>query len=389
MFNLGAFSGLKYLINYHRITGTTYFGATIDGKPVFLRKVILVSWNLLFLAVAIQHTTNEILHVIRGQPASHEASLSLDNSSKHFVGDTHINETAKQRSQKTLIDVLHSIRCISRATQTLIICLYLMVRGNKILQSVKDCLNLVRVSDRDGKRIGLTVALAHFTYAFVFNLVHGVVHIQENEGPPSVSQHIAPTLLFFTLFNIELTIISLIAYQSLIVRKKLKEISHNFSVHMNLKNTYLFISRLNDSIRRTDDLICVYNVLVLANASISCISFTCMLAVDTSRKGIDVSALLESFSVLLFFCLVSDIIPETYRQFMHKLNHTFTEYSVQNSASNLIYNRVILNHMNDIRHEIGFTAYNLFFINKNTFLSCMTLILSYSVILIQTYSPSN
>jgi hypothetical protein len=45
---------------------------------------------------------------------------------------------------------------------------------------------------------------------------------------------------------------------------------------------------------------------------------------------------------------------------------------------------ILLMKINSINQEIGFTASNLFKISTNTIISCLALILSYSVILIQT-----
>ena len=368
--NSNSLIGLKYLVNYHRLTGNTYLGACLDGKFQFITKLALIVWNLLLLAQIGWHFHMEYQWSSQG------------NNSTLGLNGTDLNESPKSKNR--LIDVLNAIRSLSYSSQSFIIFVYLMVRGEKILQSVKDCHQLVTISTKDEKRIGLFIALIQFCYACAFNLFHFVTHYEFDKVQISIALHIQFTSSFFLLFNTQLTILSLIAYQSSIVSRKLAEMSKCLTINTNLKTSYLFISHLSHTIKRTDSLISVYNAIALAFNTLNCISFLCVIAVDIESIGIFVSALLESLSVLMILCLVSDMIPRTYSEFVFNLNKTFTEYSVEN-ASNLMYIRVILNHMNDIKHEMGFTAYNLFFVNTNTFLSCMTLILSYSVILIQTY----
>ena len=40
-------NGLKILINYHKITGITYWGSTIDGKQTLIKRLIQILWNII------------------------------------------------------------------------------------------------------------------------------------------------------------------------------------------------------------------------------------------------------------------------------------------------------------------------------------------------------
>jgi hypothetical protein len=83
-------------------------------------------------------------------------------------------------------------------------------------------------------------------------------------------------------------------------------------------------------------------------------------------------------------CLSCDIIPKNFEKFCYKLEKHVSENSKENDILVQMNQNILLMKINTIKHEIGFTASNLFKINTNTIISILALILSYSVLLIQT-----
>jgi hypothetical protein len=49
-----------------------------------------------------------------------------------------------------------------------------------------------------------------------------------------------------------------------------------------------------------------------------------------------------------------------------------------------LYQYSLLTKINSIKEDIGFTAFDLLKVNKNSIISCLAFILSYSVLLIET-----
>ena len=43
--------GLKFIINFHRINGSTYLGWNFRKNTSTLKKVMLIAWNLLYLGL--------------------------------------------------------------------------------------------------------------------------------------------------------------------------------------------------------------------------------------------------------------------------------------------------------------------------------------------------
>jgi hypothetical protein len=109
-----------------------------------------------------------------------------------------------------------------------------------------------------------------------------------------------------------------------------------------------------------------------------------MLAIDTKKFSfISISSIVESLTLLISTCLVCDIIPKSFKKFCDKLEESLSEKVCTNQMY-YIYRQTLLTKINAIKQDIGFTAFDLFKVNKNTIISCFALILSYSVLLIQT-----
>jgi hypothetical protein len=92
----------------------------------------------------------------------------------------------------------------------------------------------------------------------------------------------------------------------------------------------------------------------------------------------------ESLILLITLCLSCDIIPKSFEKFCYKLEKYFSENAKEYHILDQMYQNILLIKINNIKNEIGFTASNLFKISTNTIISILALILSYSVILIQT-----
>ncbi len=81
--------------------------------------------------------------------------------------------------------------------------------------------------------------------------------------------------------------------------------------------------------------------------------------------------------------MICDIIPKNFDEFCDKLEEKISEFTFDNQMDYL-YQYSLLTKIKAFKQDIGFTAFNLFKVSTNTIISCLALILSYSVILIQT-----
>ncbi len=356
-------TGLRYLVNYHRICCVSYLGAQIDeNKKSYLLKFMLILWNLAFL------------------------SYSSYVSNKEFVERMEEIFTKNLDSTKSIVfSIVVTLGLCTYFIEGFIFNILFMIRGKKILDLMKSQ-TLEFIADKSEKKIGLFVALIQFLVSFTihlfFSLLYTDIFIKSFE-PFNIKVFVHNLILFFLLLNSQTTIIALIAYQSYTVSNQLSHILNNFS-HLKLETIYQFVSKINVFIKKLDQLISIFILSQITINTTICLSFLCMLAIDTKKFSfISISSIVESLTLLISTCLVCDIIPKSFKKFCDKLEESLSEKVCTNQMY-YIYRQTLLTKINAIKQDIGFTAFDLFKVNKNTIISCFALILSYSVLLIQT-----
>ncbi len=356
-------TGLRYLVNYHRICCVSYLGSQIDqNKHNYFLKFILILWNLAFLVYSSYVSNKTIVKRMENLFA------------KNF-----------DSSKSKVIFIVLFLGSSAFFIQGFILNILLLFRGRKILDLMKSQ-TLVYIEDKSEKKIGFFVTSIQFLYSFMTQLLSAFFFydiIIKSFGPFSIKPFLHDLIFFFLIFNSQTTIIALIAYQSYIVSKQLTNISNNFS-HSNLQDIYQFVCKTDKFIKKLDELISIFIFLAITITTTICLSFLCMLAIDPKKYlFICIPTLLENFTLLICTCLICDIIPKNFNKFYDKLEESLSESFFTNKLDYL-YQNSLLTKINAIKQEIGFTAFNLFKVNTNTIISCLAFILSYSIILIQT-----
>jgi hypothetical protein len=191
--------------------------------------------------------------------------------------------------------------------------------------------------------------------------------------------------LFYTsIISCQLSTNALIAYQSLTVSHQLKNISDNFS-QTNLQNIYCFVCKTNSFIKDLDQLFSSLISISIFSFTVISIAFMSILGID-AKNYLTVSFVLiaESLIIITTLCLSCDIIPKSLNKFCDLLEKHVTKNPFGYQLLDQMNQNILLMKINSVKHEIGFTASNLFKISTYTIISCLALILSYSMILIQT-----
>ncbi len=112
--------------------------------------------------------------------------------------------------------------------------------------------------------------------------------------------------------------------------------------------------------------------MLIFNSIVICIAYLCLITVEIYDKNsiLKIISLLENILLLTTLCYSCDMIPRRIKEFSDKIEELMLEYGYTD-----VNQRLIL---------VGFTGMDLFKMNSNTILSVFALILSNSVILIQT-----
>jgi hypothetical protein len=262
-----------------------------------------------------------------------------------------------------------------------------MIRGNKIVLLLRSQ-TLEYVDDKSEKKIGFNIAVKQFLFGFLLQILinllfHGYYSI-EYKTRIDIKEFLKSLIHYFLIFNSQTTITAIIAYQSHIVSHQLNRILNSI-LCSDIQNVYRFVSETNDFIKKLDALISPLILISLFFSVNICIAFFCMFAIDPKNYLIlSIGSIIVSLSLMISNCLTCDKIPKEFEKFFDKLENSVTKSKLNSQLLTQLYEHSLLSKANAIGLKIGFTACNLYKISTNTIISCLALILSYSVVLIQT-----
>ena len=355
--------GLKKLVFYDSLIGNTYFVWNLRQKIPKFKKYYLILWNIfIFLLFSIQ--------LIIGL----KNSFSTESKSHYFRPDL-------TKYKTVLPHILFSILYFSYGIQTLVIFLFLVIRGHKIL----DVLNeeeVIKLNNKYEKKIGFILALMKFIISSTsVTIVTILLYVYYGIEYITVTLFIFFPIVYFLSMNTHLAIITFILYKSLIVSKQLKTISNM----KDMKLMFDMICKIQNSVERLDALVNLVNLFELAMDSLLCISSLCIFAiVPNEYPANSFSHMTLSLSKISSLCLICDMIPKQFNKLLKELKDRFRELNENKSSSEQLFNHMLKNQLNEMKDEMCFTAFNLFKLNANTLLSCIALIISYSIVIIQT-----
>jgi hypothetical protein len=256
-----------------------------------------------------------------------------------------------------------------------------MVRGNKIIDLFKTQ-SFKFIDQKKERRIGLRILFIQFIFFFTIELIYAITGLVLKK-----TFDILLNLFYFSVMINISSIIALIAYQNKIISLQVDEFFVKFSPK-DLPEICRFICKVNSFVKKFDSLVSSVNFMLIINSSFICISYLCLLMIRSEKEIISFVYYSISFTeniLLLSILFYSfNIIPKRIAILCEKVEELMSEYITNNSTVNDLNNHLIISKMNSIKQEIGFTAMGLFKINSNTILSVFAVILSYSVVLIQT-----
>jgi len=354
------FTGLRYLIIFHKFCGISYFWASIANNDRIIGKllrILSIVWNLVFFGFTLK--------------------LMYENLSDHKFYTMDFN------SSKSIITAILIIVGINGYyVQVFAINILLMISGNQIIDSIKSH-TFRYIDEKIEIRNGLIIAFTQFGLVFTLELIFFLVLKLIIRVDITLINHLMYFFQYF-LFLVNISSVSaLIAYQSRIICLQMDKISENLTPRC-LPEIYQFICKVNTFDKNFDSLVSSKLLMIIFTSSI--ISISCLCVISIRKFFYQILSLTENILLLLSLCYICDIIPKKVKVFCDQIEDLMSEYVSNDSSINDLNKHLILIKMNSVKQELGFTAMGLFKINTNTILSVFTLVISYSVILIQTSS---
>ena len=353
--------GLLWITNYNRIFGNTFW-TSINGSNNKCLKLIMAIWNLCFLVLI----------------------------SAYFVwtfnGMFKMNEIMDKYSpspRKGFIFILFILGHIANAIELLFVFFVCLIRGKTILQFMNSQCN-IEVSKE--KKIAFKVILIQMAIMVFYTLLTPIINLTKASilgTNYNAEFDIIVSFIFFIINNCKMTLLSLIAYQTRYYEQAFEVIKINFSSLSKFTEIYGQILHLMKSAKLFNTFINKYLFITIAANSITCVSLI-SIAYHNSFTKVDyeITGVIICLINLMLICWYCNKVTASYE----KILATFEDFELNNSDNHIRYSidYCQINRMYYLEDKLSLMALGLYGINMKTFVSIISLIMTFSVILIQT-----
>ena len=354
--------GLKYLVIYHRITGITYLGWNFGQTIASWKKVVCLLWQACLFILAIYFTFNEL-----------KVLFNVDKVKAKLAASP----------KSIMVFLLIQLGNIGYILTVMYCFTLLLIRGKKILVFLQNqqFRNDLKIERWIGIKtliiqIGLTCTI-EIVFAALLHLLMG--------GIGSFNWALICDMLTSTLiFNIKMSLIAIIIYQSYSIEAELKHITKNLISLKQFSCIFDQILQIQRTMKKFDQYINQFIVMSFTFNSISAITYINLLYFETWRKlNFSLGGIAECLSPIFIICYFSNKTSHNYNKLLDK----FEELELKNTKAyyrdKIAIDHSIVNRLYGIRDSLCFTAFNLYNINTTSFVSIMSIIITFSAILIQ------
>ena len=373
----GQLKGLNIMLNYHRITGNTYFGWNYNKKISTSRKVMAFMWNMVILTIQL------IFTLLMAQVSLSSSQDGQVYSQVNKTMETTCFQDSNQTKKPLIVYILFSSSTFLFTFQTIIIYIYMIIFGGKILDNLSR--SKLRMAIPEDKSFVIKYLLARSLYIIISITLH--IILSWDTGPATSFKDmdiaIAPLFLLGLALSIshQVVVNDFLVYKCFTVNKQFKQILET-NVSNDLDLVYKTVYKLNDSLTEFNRCISPMLLLNLFLYSLMSVSSICQLALMSNvRREHNLLSVVVSVLLSAFLCFVCNTVPQSVSSLTDKLESRYL-FDRHNQSMDPNDKQTILQ-LRELSARIGLTAMGLFRINANTLLSCLALIVTYSVIIIQ------
>jgi hypothetical protein len=357
--------GFNYLIYFHNFCGISYCGYGFKDQS-FFKKIPAIAWNSIQVMVLINNIYNN------------EVVTRLNNNSNNFL----------LPKKSILLDILGFNFITISYISLFILHLLLMINSKKFFTSIRESENneffaKFKISE---KRIALKIIILQTIYITSYVALHLICYHIKNEFIFNFS---FITRLFQAIFfrANDSAVIALIAYKSELIRCKINYMKNNLHPYK-FEIYFLTIINIKNEVKKLDKLFCSSIFVVIANFIIKQIIGICFLTIDFKNSYLYIFPhFLVLYILLITLCYVFNIIPDSMAEFSDCLKlYLVEDFSSSRSDIDIkkLYNLNIFQMISNENKKIYFTALGLYRFRTSSVLCILSVVISYSVILIQT-----
>ena len=173
------------------------------------------------------------------------------------------------------------------------------------------------------------------------------------------------------------------SYFCYVIQQHLVDLQREFTFHNQLPNIFKQLLIIQNYVKKLDQFYNKYLFCIIVLCSVECVSSLTILYFDRCKTMPWVLAsIFESILQILIYCYLSDRIYNSYMNIINK----YEQLQLEIHETNLGHlNHCLVNRLHSLRDDMCFTAFNLYPINMKTFMSILSMIITFTVILIQTH----
>ena len=351
-------SGLRYLVIFHRFTCNSYFGWNFGQKLKKKTKFILIAMNILLFVLCACYNYYSI-----------DFSFNLIDKKDKF---------SDSASKSLLLFILLMTTTFGFSIEVISILFINLIIGKSILTFLWE--QNIKIDSSVEKKMGIKLVILQILLSLIIELPFPFFVISIYNF--SYFQFFKTYLFNVLNQNIRMSFFSLMAYQSFYFEQKFTEITDSFTSLTQLKWISNQVFKMAELVKRYDKFFNKYLFIAIMLNTFSAICTSTIIYFDRGRlMPFTIPALMESLVIIYLVCFISAKLSKSYAKLLDK----FELLEVENSEhGDIKIDNSLVMRLYGLRCNLCYTAFHIYPINTKTFMSIISTIVTFSVILIQT-----
>ena len=352
-------SGLKMLITFSRLIGTCYTRWNFGNKLKFKYKIINIIMTIMTVIVALYFSYIDMDLLIQ------------------FIKDR-----IDGRSKMTMVVfLLTTVSYFFYSVKWIYLFFFSIIRVKKIFQLLND--QDIRISCDRERKIGMTLIILQVVVLLIIEAIFPLTTLIVQGAHKFDIYHNLILFVTYTIVeNFQATMLILLAYQCCVIEEKLRELTENFTSLNKFPAISEQILRIQYSVKQFDQLTTQFTFYTIMVNAVNCVSNVALLYHDGLRThDYLIGGIVECIFELFIVCYLSNKMCFSMTKLMNKFE------MLELGHPQHFIDHCILMRFYAMRDELCLTAMNLYKINIKTFISIMSFIITFSVIIIQTHIP--
>ena len=349
-------SGLRYLVIFHRLTCNSFVGWNFGKKLTTKTKLILIFTNIIlfFICGCFNYVNYDLMRRIMNM--------------KNHITDSH--------SKSQLLFILLVTTFLYFPIQMTFIFFVNLFTGKSILTFLWK--QNIKIDPKVERMIGIKLITVQFISCLIIELPFSFLF---KSHETSYLTFFRDYFLFIIVQNVSLILLSLMAYQSYVIEQKFTEITDSFTTLIQLKMVCNQVFTIAKSVKRYDKFFNIFLFMTMLLNTIHCICSSTIIYFDRGRQmPFTIPTFMESLFRIYMMCFISAKLGKGYERLLDK----FETLEESNQYGYVKVSHSLVMRLYGMRDQLCYTAFNIYPINMKTFMSIVSMIVTFSVILIQT-----